>query len=128
MKILIADSLSIIRDNVKEVLSTTSFEAQIDEAYNGDDVLRRMDQETYDLAILEDGLEGMNGLEILERAKNNHKEMRILIFTDQPMGLSAQRAFHLGASGYLTRFSAYNVLNLALHDIAMGDGYEAHAS
>ena len=128
MKILIADKLSIIQDNVKKVLSSFPCEAQVDEAYNEDDALRKMESGSYDLAILEDGIEGMNGLNILEHAKNNHKQTRVLIFTEQPMGSSAKRAFHLGASGYMTRFSAYNVLNLALHDIALGDGYEAHAS
>ena len=128
MKILIADTLSIIQDNVKKVLSSIPFDAQIDEAFNENDALQKMESGSYDLAILEDDIEGMNGLYILEHSKDNHKQTRVLIFTEQPIGASAQRAFHLGASGYLTRFSAFNVLNLALHDIALGDGYEAHAS
>lgn len=127
MKILIADTLSIIRDNVKHVLSSLPMEAQVDETYNGDDALSKIESGSYDLVILEDDVNGVKGLDVLEQTKNK-RQTRVLIFTDQPEGKSAQRAFHLGASGYLTRFSAYNVLSLALHDIALGDGYEAHAS
>lgn len=127
MKILIADTLSIIRDNVKHVLSSLPMEAQVDETYNGDDALSKIESGSYDLVILEDDVNGVKGLDVLEQTKNK-RQTRVLIFTNQPEGKSAQRAFHLGASGYLTRFSAYNVLNLALHDIALGDGYEAHAS
>jgi len=128
MKILIADTLSIILDNVKKVLSSLPVNAQVDEAENGADALQKMETGGYDLAILGDQIDGINGLDILEHAESRNSKTRVLIFTETPKGQSAQRAFHLGASGYLSRFSAFNVLNLALHDIALGDGYEAHAS
>ncbi len=128
MKILIADTLSIIRDNVKNLLSSLPMEAQVDEINNGDDALTKIESGSYDLVILEEDANGVKGLDVLERTRSTKKQTRVLIFTEQPEGKSAQRAFHLGASGYLTRFSAYNVLNFALHDIALGDGYEAHAS
>lgn len=128
MRILIADSLSIIRDNVKKVLSSLPVDAQVDETNNGADALQKMESGSYDVAILGDHIEGMNGLDILENADNKNRQTRVLIFTEQPTGQSAQRAFHLGASGYLSSLNAFNVLNLALHDIALGDGYEIHAS
>jgi len=128
MKILIADTLSIIQDNVKKVLSSLPVEAQVDETTNGADALLKMESGGYDLAILGDQIDGMNGLDILERAENTNHQTRVLIFTEQPKGQSSQRAFRLGASGYLSSLSAFNVLNMALHDIALGDGYEAHAS
>lgn len=123
MKILIADTFSIIQDTVRTILSSFPVEAQVDESNDGADALCKMESGSYDLAILGDHINGMDGLDLLERTKSRNSGTRVLIYTDIPKEQSAQRAFHLGASGYLSSFSAYNVLNLALHDIALGDGY-----
>lgn len=128
MKILIADTRSNIRNKVENVLVTLPAEAQVEETYYGEEALSKIESGNYDLVILENNADGLNGLDILEKTQTPKTKTRILIYTEQPEVFSAKRAFQSGASGYLTRFSAHNVLNIALHDITLGDGYEVHAS
>ncbi len=124
MKILIADSLSIIQDSIKKILPSLSVRADVDEVSDGTDALRRVESGEYDIAILGDQIPGINGIGILEHIKGKKGKTRMFIFTEHPKGQTAYQAFKLGASGYLSMFSAFNVLDMALHDIASGDGYE----
>lgn len=122
MKILIADNLSIVRDNVKQVMASLPLGAQVDEVSDGQSALDKVDSGLYDIAILGENIPGMGGLDILQQSKKS--STKVLIFSEFPEGQSALKAFKLGASGYLSRFSALNVLNVALKHIALGDGYE----
>jgi len=65
----------------------------------------------------------MTGLDILQQMRDNKNNTRVLIFSEYPKEQSSLKAFKLGASGYLSKFSALNVLDLAIHHIASGDGY-----
>ncbi len=94
----------------------------MDEVADGQSALDKMDSGQYDVAILGENIPGLGGLDILQRI--NKKSTKVLIFSEFPEGQSALKAFRLGASGYLSRFSALNVLNVALKHIALGDGYE----
>jgi len=124
MKILIADNLSIVRDNVRQVMASLPRNTQVDEVADGQSALEKVDSGQYDVAIIGENIPGIGGLDILQKIKNNHKSTKVLIFSEFPEGQSSLKAFRLGASGYLSRFSALNVLTVALKHIALGDGYE----
>lgn len=126
MKILIADNRSLLHDEVKQVVSSLPVGTQVEEVKDGRSALAKMDADQYDVAILEDNMPGLGGLEILQQMKQQHKSTKILIFSEFPEWKLSLKAFKLGASGYLSRFSALNVLNIALNDIALGDGYECN--
>jgi two-component system, NarL family, invasion response regulator UvrY len=124
MKILIADNLSIVRDNVRQVMASLPRNTQVDEVADGQSALEKVDSGQYDVAIIGENIPGIGGMDILQKIKNNHKSTKVLIFSEFPEGQSSLKAFRLGASGYLSRFSALNVLTVALKHIALGDGYE----
>jgi len=124
MKILIADNLSIVRDNVRQVMASLPRNTEVDEVADGQSALEKVDSGQYDVAIIGENIPGIGGLDILQKIKNNHKSTKVLIFSEFPEGQSSLKAFRLGASGYLSRFSALNVLTVALKHIALGDGYE----
>jgi len=124
MKILIADNLSIVRDNVRQVMASLPRNTEVDEVADGQSALEKVDSGQYDVAIIGENIPGIGGLDILQKIKNKHKSTKVLIFSEFPEGQSSLKAFRLGASGYLSRFSALNVLTVALKHIALGDGYE----
>lgn len=124
MKILIADNLSIVRDNVRQVMASLPRNTEVDEVADGQSALEKVDSGQYDVAIIGENIPGIGGMDILQKIKNNHKSTKVLIFSEFPEGQSSLKAFRLGASGYLSRFSALNVLTVALKHIALGDGYE----
>lgn len=123
MKILIADNLAIVQDTVKQVVTSLSQVVQIDEVTDGQSALDKVNSGQYDLAILSDNTPGLGGLDVLQQREKKHGHTRVLIFSEYPQGQLALKAFKLGACGYLSRFSAFNVLNMALKHIVLGDDY-----
>lgn len=123
MKILIADDHAIVREGVKQIVKTLPEVKQIDEVSNGKDALQKLTKTHYDVAILDISMPEMSGLDLLQHLKNNNIETRVLILSFHPQEQYAVRAFKLGASGYLSKDSAFEELANAIRKIAAGGKY-----
>jgi DNA-binding NarL/FixJ family response regulator len=127
MKILIADDHSIVREGVKQIVKTLPEVRQIDEASDGKEALLKISKTHYDLAILDISMPEMTGLDLLQHLKNNNIQTRVLILSFHPQEQYAVRAFKLGASGYLSKDSAFEELAMAIRKIAAGGKYVSAA-
>ena len=127
MKILIADDHSIVREGLKQYVMTLDEVKVIDEAANGKDAWAKIKNGSYDLAILDISMPGMNGLDVLQKIKERNLKTRVLILSVHPHEQYAVHAFKMGASGYLSKDSAFEELTLAIKKIASGGRYIASA-
>lgn len=127
MKILIADDHAIVREGVKQIVKTLPEVRQIDEASDGKEALSKLMKTVYDLAILDISMPEMTGLDILQHLKNNNVSTRVLMLSFHPQEQYAVRAFKLGASGYLSKDSAFDELAMAIRKIAQGGKYVSAA-
>jgi two-component system invasion response regulator UvrY len=127
MKILIADDHAIVREGVKLIVKTLPEVKQIDEASDGKDALSKMLKTEYDLAILDISMPELTGLDLLEQLKFHNIKTRILILSFHPQEQYAVRAFKLGASGYLSKDSAFDEMAMAIRKIAAGGKYVSSA-
>lgn len=123
MKILIADDHAIVREGIKQIVKTLPEVSQIDEANDGQEALSKMGKIKYDLVILDISMPVMSGLDVLQHLKNKGAETRVLVLSFHPMEQYAIRAFKLGASGYLSKDSAFEELSMAIRKIAAGGKY-----
>jgi two-component system, NarL family, invasion response regulator UvrY len=123
MKILIADDHAIVREGVKQIVKKLPEVTLIDEASEGNEALKMIKKAGYDLAILDISMPGMSGLDILRNISEKKLKTRVLILSFHPQEQYAVRAFKLGASGYLSKDSAYEELATAIHKIAAGGKY-----
>ena len=123
MKILIADDHSIVREGLKQYVKTLGGVTLIDEAVNGNDAWAKIKDGSYDLVILDVSMPGMSGLDVLRNIKERNLQIRVLILTVHPQEQYAIHAFKMGASGYLTKDSAFEELTLAIRKIASGGRY-----
>jgi DNA-binding NarL/FixJ family response regulator len=123
MKILIADNLNIIQKGVNNVIKQLTETNKVDEVSDGNSALSKVCSDEYDLAILGDAIPGLSGLEVLQKMKEKKLKTRVLIFSEYPRGEISLRAFKMGASGYLSSYSAASVLDMAINQIASGEGY-----
>ena len=123
MKILIADDHAIVREGVKQIVKTLPEVKQIDEVADGKEALSKLTKTHYDLAILDISMPEMSGLDVLQHLKNNNVQTRVLILSFHPQEQYAVRAFKLGASGYLSKDSAFEELANAIRKIAAGGKY-----
>jgi two-component system, NarL family, invasion response regulator UvrY len=127
MKILIADDHAIVREGVKQLVKKLPEVTLIDEASEGNEALRMIKKVGYDLAILDISMPGLSGLDILRNISERKLNTRVLMLSFHPQEQYAIRAFKLGASGYLSKDSAYDELITAIHKIAGGGKYVSTA-
>lgn len=123
MNILIADDHTIVREGIKQILRNLPEVQQIDEASNGNDAFGMITKNKYDLLILDISMPGLTGLEILQKMKDKNIKSRVLMLSLHPQEQYAVRTFKLGASGYLSKDSAYEELTAAIRRIAEGGKY-----
>jgi len=127
MKILIADDHSVVREGLKNYVKNINEVTFIDEAPEGETAWMKIRNGDYDLAIIDVSMPGMSGLDLLRKMKEKALKTPVLILSVHPQEQYAIHAFRLGASGYLTKDSAFEELSLAVKKILSGGRYVASA-
>jgi two-component system, NarL family, invasion response regulator UvrY len=120
MKVLIADDHSIVRAGLKQIVKSLGENYQIDEAISGDEAWEKIKEVIYDLVILDIAMPGINGLDVLKKMKEHDMKAHVLMLSVYPQEQYAIRAFNLGASGYISKGSAYEELSAAIKKISSG--------
>lgn len=90
--------------------------ADIVEAQDGMDGLRKVTSDHYDLALVDINMPVMDGLKLISliRGEDNLKNMRICVITTEGAQEDRERALALGADEYLTKpIQANKVLSMA---------------
>jgi two-component system invasion response regulator UvrY len=122
-RILIADDHAIVRRGLKEVLTDAFPFSIIEEAEDGEDLLKKVIAEQWDIVISDISMPGRSGLEILQEIKKYNPKVPVLILSIHSEDQYAIRVFKAGASGYLTKDFAPTELINAINRIMLGKKY-----
>ena len=90
--------------------------ADIVEAQDGMDGLRKVTSDHFDLALVDINMPVMDGLKLISliRGEDNLRDMRICVITTEGASEDRDRALALGADEYLTKpIQAHKVLAIA---------------
>lgn len=120
MKILIVDDHAVVRQGIKQILSEMDEKCEIGEASNGADGLRLLRNDKWDLVLLDIGLPGKNGIDVLKQIKAEWKKLPVLILSMYSEDQYALRAIRAGASGYMTKEMAPDELLNAISKVRKG--------
>lgn len=123
MKILIADDHTVVRQGLKQIIQNLNTFSIIEEAQEGHEALEKIKSEHFDFVILDITMPGLSGLDILQSLKNLGIKRNILILSVHPQEQYAIRALRMGASGYLSKESAFDELELAIRKISLRQKY-----
>jgi two-component system invasion response regulator UvrY len=123
MKILIADDHLVVRKGLILIVKEEFPEVEIEEAGTGDHALEKLRNQTYDLAILDINMPGVNGLEITRKKVAEGLSTPILILTSLPEDQYAVRVLRAGASGFIGKERASEELANAIRKILSGRKY-----
>jgi DNA-binding NarL/FixJ family response regulator len=97
------------------------------EARNAADALSQIQQEEWNIVILDLSLPDRSGLEVLKDIKATKPKLPVLILSMHPEDQYALRVIKAGASGYLTKDSAPDQLLNAVQRILNGGKYVSEA-
>ena len=101
IKLLIVDDEVQFLDSIAERLELRDFD--VTKASRGAEALQIADQQKFDLALLDLKMPGMDGRELLEILKREHKYLEVIMLTGHGSLESAVECTKLGAFGYLPK-------------------------
>jgi two-component system invasion response regulator UvrY len=122
-RVLIADDHAVVRAGYKQFLETELGIAEIGEAGGGDEVMTQLAGGRWDLLLLDIHMPNHTGLEMLEKIRQQHPDVRILIVSGLPEEQYARNVLRAGASGYLSKSTAPQDLVTAVKRILSGQRY-----
>jgi two-component system chemotaxis response regulator CheY len=102
-KVLIVDDSETIRHQVASALEAAGF--IVLEAQDGVDGLERLEEAELSLVILDINMPRMDGLELLERMRENpkHAKIPVLMLTTEAQQSIIERAKKAGAKGWMIK-------------------------
>lgn len=100
-RILIVDDEEIVVRSCLRILSADEFE--IDSACNGLEAMAKVAEHDYDMLILDIKMPKMNGIEVLQRVKETHPDIDVIMITGLHEIDTAVKAMKLGAFDYLPK-------------------------
>lgn len=121
--VLIADDHAIVRQGLKQILSETEDLLVTGEAGDGAEALILARQQVWDVFLLDVSMPNRNGIDTLKQLKKEFPRLPVLILSMHPEEQYAIRALKAGASGYLTKQSAPELLVTAIRQVASGKKY-----
>lgn len=101
IKLLVVDDEVKFLDAIARRLELRDFD--VTKATNGPEAIEAARDRKFDLALLDLKMPGMNGREVLEILKKQHKYLEVIILTGHGSLDSAVECTKLGAYGYLPK-------------------------
>ena len=123
MNILLVDDHAVVRQGYASLLRALLPAMEVREAATGEDALIRVQEAVPNLVIMDFGLPGISGLETTRRLRQRLPHLRVLFFSMHDELPLVRQALDAGASGYLTKTSAPEVLIEAVRRILDGHAY-----
>jgi DNA-binding NarL/FixJ family response regulator len=110
MNIVLVDDHAVVRQGYASLLRAVLPLVQVREAASGEEALARVQEQVPNLVIMDFGLPGISGLETTRRLRQRLPQLRVLFFSMHDELPLVRQALDAGASGYLTKNSAPEVL------------------
>ncbi len=123
LRILLADDHTLVRSGIRSLLQAMTNVQVVGEAGDGQTALTIIEQQTPDVVLMDVAMPGLNGLETLNRIRNDFPTVKVLILSMHTNEAYVSQALRYGAAGYLLKDAATIELELALQAVARGDTY-----
>ena len=114
-RILVADDEESMRWVLSKALKKKGF--AVDLAADGDEALKLIRSQSYDLAILDIKMPGLSGLELLDRVRELKSELLVVIMTAEASMKNAVEAMKRGAYDYITKPFDLDVIDAVVEKV-----------
>ena len=114
LRVLLADDHAIVRQGLRALIESEGKARIIGEAADGREAVRLVEKLAPDLAIMDIGMPGLNGLEATRQLKERFPEVKVIILSMHSEDIYLYQALKIGADGYVLKSAAFEELKLAL--------------
>lgn len=123
MDIILCDDHPVVRVGLIHIIQAGLPGSTVREAGDGRELLTLVRERTPDVVVLDVGLPGRGGLDVLLQLKHEQPRLAVLILSMHSAQKYAVRALRSGASGYLEKASVAEELVGSLRTVASGRKY-----
>lgn len=123
IKIVIADDHRMVREGLKQLLELEGDISVIGEAGDGVTCLNIIEDLKPEVVLLDINMPQMNGLQVLQKLRENKCTSRILILTIHNEIEYLMKAVDIGVDGYILKDSESDVLRKAIFAVKSGESY-----
>lgn len=123
MNVIVCDDHPVVRHGLTQIMLTKLDVGSVREADNAQSLLDLLRESPCDIILLDVGLPGRSGLDVLRQLKQERPRMPVLVLSVHPADQYAVRALRAGASGYLTKNLATEELVKAVRTVVGGHRY-----
>ena len=120
MRLLVAEDQSMLRDALCQLLLLQEDVEEVLQAGDGQEAIRLLETHPVDIAILDIEMPIKTGLEVLEWAKSNHHQLKIVIVTTFKRPGYFERALKAGVDAYVLKERRITDLMATLHTVLAG--------
>jgi len=99
--ILIVDDDPAILNMLYKVVRSNGFDAVLSQ--DGEDALRRFQEQRFDLILLDINMRGIDGFEVIQRIRGMGSHVPIIIVSGRKEDYDALYGFNIGADDYITK-------------------------
>ncbi len=123
INVLITDDHPVVRRGIRQILEDDERIGLINEAADGKELIRKLEDQKYDVILLDISMPGRSGLELISQVKKIQSSAAVLILSIHSEEIYAIQSLKSGASGYLAKSSAPEELIRAIIKVSEGQRY-----
>jgi DNA-binding NarL/FixJ family response regulator len=121
--VLLADDHGIVREGLRRLVEGEEGFQVCAEASDGREVLEQVEKHEPDVVILDITMPRLGGIETLERLRERHPGVKVLLFSVHGDPPFVQKAVSLGADGYVLKNGPASEVVNAIRAVARGGSY-----
>lgn len=122
-RVMLTDDHALVRAGLRRLLESQPDLLVCGEEADGEAALRALPAAKPEVLVLDLTMPGLDGFEVLRRAKRAFPELKVLVLTMHANPEYVQRAITDGADGYLLKDSAVQDLVAAIDAVRSGRAY-----
>ncbi|MEO6253498.1 MAG: response regulator transcription factor [Ferruginibacter sp.] len=122
-KFLLVDDHVVVRSGIKTLLSDIYNPAEIHEAMNGETAISKLQNEQFDLIIMDIQMPNTDTLGLMEYVHITYPAAKVLMFSMSAENIYAKRFMKAGASGFVSKEAPLEDITRAISTILNGKKY-----
>lgn len=127
-KVFIIEDQKILTDFLIHIIQDHEVLEFAGQTANGTEALKACQESNPDLVLLDIGLPGLNGIEVLHRLKRWKPELFVMVFTGHTESHVVQKAIRGGADSFLEKNTGLEELEKALEKAIQGLPYYSNTA
>lgn len=123
IRVVLVEDHQIVREGLRKLLGAEADIEIVGEAADGVGALPLVADRTPDVAVIDIGLPGLNGVELTRRLRQGHPDLPVLVLSTYDDAPTVDRALRAGARGYVIKGAGVADLCEAIRTVHRGEVY-----